>query len=74
MSVGGCFVESRLGPAVGDRLELEVHIDGIAPTRLSGVVAYACPPIGFGVTFTIDAAGVAALEETLFRRQACSTA
>lgn len=48
---GGCFVETRMQPTVGEETRVTVQFPGGQAITLHGRVAYAEPGIGFGMTF-----------------------
>lgn len=51
ISAGGCFVESLLLPAVGERVRVRVRLPGGAEIDALGEVAYLAMGMGFGLRF-----------------------
>ena len=55
ISEGGCFVETRAMPVIGETVTVQPTLPGDAPAmRLKGEVIYAIPNIGFAVQFSFD--------------------
>jgi hypothetical protein len=53
ISLGGCYVDSRSTPNLGETVELTVTIDGVS-TVLRGTVTQVHLGMGFGVAFSAD--------------------
>ena len=51
LSLGGCFVETRVGPQLGDTTEVAVTLLD-TPTTLRGTVVSVQPGIGFALRFS----------------------
>ena len=51
ISLGGCFVETRMQPVVGEETDVTVLFGDGQSLTLQGRVAYADPGIGFGISF-----------------------
>ena len=51
VGLGGCFVETRMVPTVGEETAVTVTFPDGQSIRLTGRVAYAQYGIGFGITF-----------------------
>lgn len=51
LSLGGCYLDTRAAPSVGETTEVIVTFDGV-PTTLSGRVVIVHRGIGFGLEFT----------------------
>ena len=51
LSLGGCFVETLAGPAVGEETRITVNFGPDISMSFSGVVVYAEANMGFAVKF-----------------------
>jgi len=51
ISLGGCFVETRMQPVVGEETDVTVLFADGQSITLQGRVAYADAGIGFGIAF-----------------------
>lgn len=53
LSLGGCYVDTRAVPALGEEAEVGVTLDGEA-TRLRGKVVHATRGLGFALKFDLS--------------------
>jgi len=51
LSLGGCFVETRMQPGLGEETDVTVLFADGQSITLQGRVAYTAPGIGFGIAF-----------------------
>lgn len=51
LSIEGCFIDTIINVAEGERVRFDLHLSGDASVSLDGEVVYTMPRIGFGMRF-----------------------